>query len=126
MHNVPAPRTPLTDARLTAIRARVARTPTTPEGRALSDLLAEVQGLRRPTTRNPLTSRQTRVVLELARGGQIPEVAERLHLSFHTVKTHLSHARRRTGASTNTQLIALAFANRWLTLHDLAPEGNDQ
>jgi DNA-binding CsgD family transcriptional regulator len=81
--------------------------------RSLGDAVAEVRrgrGTRlRPTTGwDSLTPAEQRVVALIVEGLTNPQIAERLFVSRETVKSHVSSALAKLGASTRTELSALA------------------
>jgi DNA-binding NarL/FixJ family response regulator len=51
----------------------------------------------------PLTDRQRAVLLLVAAGRSNPEIAQELHVSLNTVKTHVVHVLRRLGVTDRTQ-----------------------
>ena len=53
------------------------------------------------------TASETRVLAELAAGGGIDELAERLGVSRPTVKTHMNHLLAKTGTRRQGDLIRL-------------------
>jgi len=57
-----------------------------------------------------LTERERRVLTELALGGSTEEVAAVMHLSPHTVRSHIKSALRKLGAQTRSHGVALALA----------------
>jgi DNA-binding CsgD family transcriptional regulator len=59
-----------------------------------------------------LSPAETRVVAEIARGGDYAAIAARLHLSIHTIKTTRRRAIRHMGATSTAHLVALAIAHR--------------
>lgn len=63
-----------------------------------------------------LTSRELEVVSLVAAGYSSPEIAERLHLSSNTVRTHTRNAMEKTGARTRAHLVAkvLTEGTLWL------------
>lgn len=67
--------------------------------------------------RPSLSPAETRVVAEIARGGDYAAIAARLYLSIETVKSTRARAMRHLGATTTPHLIALAIA------HQLIPAG---
>jgi two-component system response regulator DesR len=78
---------------------------------------AEVVSLDRARARRALVqqaqrlSRRERSVLEqLATGNTTEEAAGELHLSPHTVRTHLKSAVRKLGARTRVHAVAIALA----------------
>jgi DNA-binding NarL/FixJ family response regulator len=56
-----------------------------------------------------LTNREHEVLLEVARGLSNPEIAERLHMSAATAKTHVSHLLTKLGVRDRTQLVVIAY-----------------
>lgn len=57
-----------------------------------------------------LTNAECAVVEDLARGASVDEIAARHGTSRNTVRTHLRHARRKTGARREAELVRLAWA----------------
>jgi PAS domain S-box-containing protein len=57
----------------------------------------------------PLTSREREVVTLIALGRETAEIAEELHISPETVRTHVRNAMSRLGAHTRAQLVAIAL-----------------
>ena len=56
-----------------------------------------------------LTRREVEVLRLLAEGATSIKVAERLHLSAATVRTHVENMRNKLGAATRASLVALGF-----------------
>lgn len=80
---------------------------------ALSRAIAGAQGpLALPRARTELTTAERRVVAGLASGSAPKELAHRWGISVATVRTHIKRAKRKTGARTLAELVAL-------TAHDL-------
>lgn len=60
-----------------------------------------------------LRDREMQILLLMANEGlDVPGIAERLHISTHTVKTHLDRTLRAMGVHRQQEAIALAW--RWL------------
>jgi two-component system invasion response regulator UvrY len=62
-----------------------------------------------PAPEAVLSVRERRVAMELARGLQTEEIAELLCISPHTVRTHVRNIKRKLGARTSAQAVALAI-----------------
>jgi DNA-binding NarL/FixJ family response regulator len=69
-----------------------------------------------------LSERERHVAMELARGAGSDEIAEALCISPHTARTHLRNIKRKLGARTLPQAVALAITMRLVTLPAAAPE----
>jgi DNA-binding CsgD family transcriptional regulator len=57
-----------------------------------------------------ITEREREILGFVAMGQSVEEIAERLFLSPHTVRTHIRNARMKLGANSRAHAIALAFA----------------
>jgi PAS domain S-box-containing protein len=57
----------------------------------------------------PLTNREREVVTLIALGAETAQIAEELHISPETVRTHIRNAMSRLGAHTRAQLVAIAL-----------------
>ena len=83
--------------------------------RATSGLLAQLRhhGRRLPTTEserfNSLTARERELTTLVATGLSNDDIAERLHLSPLTVKTHVNRAMMKLGVRDRAQLVVLAY-----------------
>jgi DNA-binding CsgD family transcriptional regulator len=62
-----------------------------------------------------LSERERHVAMELARGAQTEEIAEALCISPHTARTHVRNIKRKLGARTLAQAVALAITMRLVT-----------
>lgn len=77
-------------------------------------LIAEFAARAAPLTKNPalletITPRETEVLLLVARGRSNSEIAEELHMSAATAKTHLSRLLAKLGARDRAQLVVIAY-----------------
>lgn len=70
--------------------------------------------LSRPAAPN-LTVRETEVLLLIARGHSNDEIAERLTITDHTVKTHINRLFAKLGARDRAQAVIAAYENRYIT-----------
>jgi PAS domain S-box-containing protein len=70
----------------------------------------------RMVSSDALTTRELEIVSLVAGGYSGPEIAERLHLSHNTVRTHTRNAMEKTGARTRAHLVAkvLTEGTLWL------------
>ncbi|MGO9763886.1 MAG: helix-turn-helix transcriptional regulator [Solirubrobacteraceae bacterium] len=57
----------------------------------------------------PLTSREREIVTLIALGRDTAQIAEELHISPETVRTHVRNAMSRLGAHTRAQLVAIVL-----------------
>ena len=60
-----------------------------------------------------LSPRERQVLILTAEGLSLPEIAERLGVSFHTAKSHSDQVRRRLGVKKRRHLITLAKFYEW-------------
>jgi len=58
-----------------------------------------------------LTSREPEIVRMIALGSSGPEIAEELHLSHHTVRTHVRNAMIKLGVRSRAQLVARSLGD---------------
>jgi len=63
----------------------------------------------------PLSNREVQCLEGLAVGLSNNDIARQLHISLPTVALHLSNARRKLGAKTREQAVALAVASGMIT-----------
>ena len=70
--------------------------------------LSDVQRRGRPRT-SRLSGRERGVLEGLARGDSTEEVAAALHVSPHTVRTHVKNALRKLDAKTRAHAVAIAL-----------------
>jgi PAS domain S-box-containing protein len=59
----------------------------------------------------PLTSREREVITLIALGQETAQIAEKLHISPDTVRTHVRNAMSKLGARTRAQLVALVLCS---------------
>jgi PAS domain S-box-containing protein len=59
----------------------------------------------------PLSSREQEIVRLVALGLTAREIASELHITHHTVRTHVRNAMRKTGARSRAHLVAKALAD---------------
>lgn len=71
----------------------------------------QAQVLPEPTT---LSRRETEIIALLAKGLTTPQIAERLHISDHTVRTHRKNILQKTRCRNSTELIRKAFEQGYL------------
>jgi DNA-binding NarL/FixJ family response regulator len=64
-----------------------------------------------PVVLDQLTDREREVLIEVSRGLSNVEIAERLHMSAATAKTHVSHLFTKLGARDRAQLVVIAYEN---------------
>jgi DNA-binding CsgD family transcriptional regulator len=57
-----------------------------------------------------LSAREIGVLEELALGTSTEEIAAKLHVSPHTVRTHIKNILRKLGARTRAHAVAIAYA----------------
>lgn len=87
---------------------------------ALAQAIAIGTGRRVPLLTAPsafvdLTDREVRVIEDLARGRRPKQIAFDWGVSLATVRTHIRHAKRKTGARTLPELAAMTAAPEWPT-----------
>jgi DNA-binding CsgD family transcriptional regulator len=81
---------------------------------AIHVALAEDDPSSEPSPTRPvvrlLTARERAVIALIAMGSETPEIAETLHVSPATVRTHVRNAMSKLGAHTRAQLVAVVLA----------------
>ena len=63
----------------------------------------------------PLTSREEEVLIPVARGWTNSEIADELHISISTVKTHLAGLMRKLGARNRVEIAMWAYETGRIT-----------
>lgn len=66
-----------------------------------------------PSLFTTLTPREIEVVEGLARGSRPKQLARTWNVSLATVRTHIKHAKRKTGALTLSELAAMTARPDW-------------
>jgi DNA-binding CsgD family transcriptional regulator len=66
---------------------------------------------RGPRVTDGLTQRERQVLDQLARGDRTEDMAAALHLSTHTIRTHVKTLLRKLGARTRAHAVAIAYAD---------------
>lgn len=61
-----------------------------------------------------LSLREIEIIKLLSFGKSSPEIAEILNISYHTITTHTKNIRRKLGLSSNMDVVAAAFKNKWI------------
>lgn len=89
--------------------------------RLLEDLAAPSAGMARSAQRGALTERESQVLRFVARGLGNREIAARLGISEHTVKTHIAHILEKLQVRTRAQ--AAACAVKMGLVDDVRPGG---
>lgn len=62
------------------------------------------------------TSRELDIILQLAKGKSSKEIADKLCVSYETVKSHKKNIFRKFNISSGYETIALAYKNNWLSV----------
>lgn len=63
---------------------------------------------------NQLSERELEIIREIANGGTSKDIAERLFLSDHTVRTHRRNILHKLGIHNTAELIHMAMENGWV------------
>ena len=87
------------------------------------DVLKHLVHLRRfdEVGQSELSDREVEVLQLTADGCSSDEIAERLHLSAHTVKNHLRHAMNKLDAHTKLEAVVTALRARLISIDDPEP-----
>jgi DNA-binding CsgD family transcriptional regulator len=71
---------------------------------------------RAPRRTDALTERERQMLDQLARGNRTEEMAAELHLSSHTIRSHVKTLLAKLGARTRAHAVAIGFADGTLTI----------
>jgi DNA-binding NarL/FixJ family response regulator len=63
---------------------------------------------------SPLTSRETAVLEQMAKGMSSKEIARALEISPQTVKNHISHVFSKLGVTDRTSAVLIALRRGWI------------
>jgi DNA-binding CsgD family transcriptional regulator len=75
-----------------------------------SDRRSHARSLRAPRRSDTLSERELAVLDEIAQGTPTEEVARKLHVSPHTVRTHIKNILRKLDARTRAHAVAIALS----------------
>jgi DNA-binding NarL/FixJ family response regulator len=67
-----------------------------------------------PSVESPLTSRETAVLEQMAKGSSSKQIAHALEISPQTVKNHISHVFSKLGVTDRTSAVLLALRHGWI------------
>ena len=67
-----------------------------------------------PSAESPLTSRETAVLEEMAKGKSNKEIANTLEITSQTVKNHIAHIFLKLDVSDRTSAVLVALHNSWI------------
>lgn len=67
------------------------------------------------TTRQKPTKRELQIIRQLAKGLSTKEIADKLFISYETVKSHRKNIYKKFGVSSGLETIAMAFERHWLS-----------
>ena len=73
-----------------------------------------------------MTKREREVVALIAEGLSNKEIAERLHIALHTVKSHMHNVLEKLGLHSRLQVAAYVHGDRGQLLRSRGVEGNAQ
>jgi DNA-binding NarL/FixJ family response regulator len=82
--------------------------------RLLATFAATHRGPPPPQPVEPLTDREEEILVHVARGWTNKEIADDLHISLSTVKTHLAHLLRKLNARNRVEIAMWAFETQRL------------
>ena len=75
-----------------------------------ASILSEGPGVEAPTgNARALTRRELEVLRLVSLGWKTPQIADELGLSYHTVRNHIRHCRRKLGATTKLDAVLTAM-----------------
>jgi DNA-binding CsgD family transcriptional regulator len=75
-----------------------------------SDRRSHGRSIRTPRRSDSLSERELAVLEEIAQGTPTEEVARKLHVSPHTVRTHIKNILRKLDARTRAHAVAIALS----------------
>jgi DNA-binding NarL/FixJ family response regulator len=67
-----------------------------------------------PSVQSPLTSRETGVLEQVAKGKSSKEIADALEISPQTVKNHITHVFSKLGVTDRTSAVLVALRRGWI------------
>ncbi len=85
----------------------------------LIDRFSRVTGSTSPPELAELTDREREVLVLVARGHSNAEIAQRLVVTDHTVKTHIARILAKLGLRNRTQAVIVAYESALVTPHQL-------
>lgn len=80
--------------------------------RLIEHVAPTLPGAAEPSELDRLTDREREILIEVASGDSNAEIAERLHVSEATVKTHVGRLLHKLGTRDRVQLAVLAYETR--------------
>lgn len=84
------------------------------EAQAMADTLAPQTASPQAAAAHPFSPREFQVLKLAAHGLTNKEIAYRLAISERTIQFHMNSIFNKTGASTRTEVVALAIRKQWL------------
>jgi len=79
-------------------------------GRAQRERIAGGDGATEVRRSEALSGREVNVLEELAMGTSTEDIAAKMHVSPHTVRTHIKNILRKLGARTRAHAVAIAYS----------------